>query len=197
MSKSIRCLDIGPGSQPAIPTSPDEVWESLDAYAGYNPTYLGDCRNTGLPNDHFDIVHASHIIEHVEWHEIESTLAEWKRILKPGGRLEVWTVNASPIMERLVHYERTGEWDKGVSTWQEKLTKLNPFLHWSGRILNYSKKGSNGDLNLHRSMYTPRFMREMFEKVGMENVRSVEHDEFARGTKHKHINMGVHAEKPA
>jgi predicted SAM-dependent methyltransferase len=78
----LRQLEIGPnkGRLPGF--------ETLDIIGGPLVDHVMDCRKTSFPKDQFDLVYASHVIEHVQWDEVEGTIAEWVRILKPGGYLE-------------------------------------------------------------------------------------------------------------
>lgn len=184
MTVATRYLDIGPGSKPA------EGFETLDAHRGYNPTHVADARDTKLPSNTFDIVHASHIIEHIEWHEVKSTLKEWVRILKPGGTLEVWTVDATIVFKKIMSWEASGVWDKEVSTWQGKLTDGDPFLYWSGKLMNYNKAGQNGTLNFHRSIHTPRSLTEAMAQAGLVRIQAMDVETETRGHKHRMINMG-------
>jgi len=41
------------------------------------------------PDNHYDEILASHILEHLPDENIDKALREWLRILKPGGRLDI------------------------------------------------------------------------------------------------------------
>lgn len=56
---------------------------------------VADVRNIPLPDECADEVYTSHVIEHFWWYEIKDLLAEWIRILKPGGLIVVGTPNAN------------------------------------------------------------------------------------------------------
>lgn len=56
-------------------------------------TYHGDLEEAQYPNDFFDFIHISHVIEHVL--DPRAYIQEMKRILKPGGILAIGTPDIS------------------------------------------------------------------------------------------------------
>ncbi|RJR39475.1 MAG: class I SAM-dependent methyltransferase [Desulfobacteraceae bacterium] len=69
-----------------------EGWEVLDNGGGsYNQPWkhFANAWDTKLPSDAFDIVYTSHTLEHVPHFLIEKAIAEFNRILKPGGILRI------------------------------------------------------------------------------------------------------------
>ncbi len=63
---------------------------NLDAFKTCEPDVQWDLNKTPLPfkDNEFDLILANHLMEHLEnWWECFS---EFARILKPGGRLEIW-----------------------------------------------------------------------------------------------------------
>lgn len=179
----MRCLEIGPGA------------EKLPGFETLNirppADHVADCRKTGLPNGAFDLVYSSHCIEHVEWFEVEATIREWARLVRPGGMLEVHTVNAASLMREILEWEETGEGRAG--TWKRELHRDHPLLFAAGRILNYAKKGEGGTVWMHRAILTPRYMRECFGKAGLADLEEV--DEPRGPKKHRRINMGLRGRK--
>jgi len=77
-------IDIGGGCKPQTQLHPDnENWTVWDMCKGDgDATFM-----KGVPNNHYDVVHASHILEHVK--NPKRALFNWYRILKPGGHLIV------------------------------------------------------------------------------------------------------------
>lgn len=178
----MRCLEIGPGPE-RLPG-----FETLNAVRTPFTDHVGDARRPPFGDASFDLVYSAHCIEHVEWFEVEGTIAEWVRILRPGGVLEVHTVDAAPLMRAMLDYEETGEAGIRAGAWRQDLHGGDPYLWAAGRILCYAKKGDGG-LNLHRAILTPRYLRRCFERAGLVGIEAVAEP---RGSKkHRGINMGL------
>jgi 2-polyprenyl-3-methyl-5-hydroxy-6-metoxy-1,4-benzoquinol methylase len=61
--------------------------------------FIGTIEEAHLPDKHFDVVHLSHLIEHVP--DPKSLLFEVKRILKPGGHMVLTTPNVDGFQARV------------------------------------------------------------------------------------------------
>lgn len=61
--------------------------------------YCGNVWNAGFPAKHFDLIHLSHVVEHVP--DIRSLAAELVRILKPGGQVSVQVPNSASLTPKL------------------------------------------------------------------------------------------------
>lgn len=51
------------------------------------PEILADVRSIPLPDESADVLMALHVLEHFYLWEVPEVLAEWRRLLKPGGQL--------------------------------------------------------------------------------------------------------------
>lgn len=183
----MRRLEIGPGRE-RLPG-----FETLNAVPGPFTDHVADARSLPFPDATFGEVYSSHCIEHVEWFVIEATVAEWARVLAPGGMLEVHTVNGYAMMKSLIAYEETGAATAGPGTWRRDLHRDDPYLWAAGRILNYARKGEGGTNWLHRAILTPRYLRYCFEQAGLADLEPVAEP---RGLKkHRAINMGLRGRK--
>jgi glycosyltransferase involved in cell wall biosynthesis len=82
-----RRLEIGSGM------NPQRGYEHLDARPDLpDIDHVADIRHAlPFPSGTFDEVMSRSCIEHVSWREVRPVLTEWGRILKPGGKLDVWT----------------------------------------------------------------------------------------------------------
>jgi 2-polyprenyl-3-methyl-5-hydroxy-6-metoxy-1,4-benzoquinol methylase len=179
----VRCLEIGP-NKARLPG-----FETLDAVKGPLVDHVADCRKTPFKAETFDLVYSSHVLEHVEWYDVESTVAEWARILKPGGTLEVHTVDAHRILKAWITLEETGEWTGPDPVWRSNMTRSDPYLFAVGRVLNWAKDGSIHQY--HRALITPNYLRQCFERAGLVDLAPLTRED-ARGTRHSaFINLGL------
>lgn len=183
----MRRLEIGPG--------PERLagFETLNVLPGPFTDHVGRAQHPPFPDATFHEVYSSHCIEHVEWFEVEDTIREWVRILKPGGTLEVHTLDATPWMRVLLEFEETGETGGSTGKWRDDLHKHDPYTHAAGRLMCYSKRGDKG-ANMHRALITPRYLRRCFERAGLVDLEVVAEP---RGRhKHRMVNMGLRGTKP-
>lgn len=188
----MRCLEIGPGKR-AIPGFESLNLDAADRTEGKGD-HVGDARQLPFESSVFDIVYSSHCIEHIPWYQLKPTIREWTRVLKPGGRLEVWTVNGYAIAKALVEYEETGKWSgPPLTEWNNKkilsILDNDPYLWANGRIMSYPRSGEY-DSNLHRSIMTPSLLKQYFQSAGLSEIRDMQNSE-VRGYDHGWINMGV------
>jgi predicted SAM-dependent methyltransferase len=77
-------------------------WEVLNATPGPHVDHPGDARDLSrFPDATFAEVYASHVLEHMDYKdELAKALAEWLRVLQPGGRLYV-SVPDMDVLARL------------------------------------------------------------------------------------------------
>lgn len=59
-----------------------------------------DLRSLDLPNDYADQAAAIHVLEHFYQWEVIALLKEWRRVLKPGGKL----ILELPCMDKVISY---------------------------------------------------------------------------------------------
>ena len=104
-----RLLEVGCGSGSMLKTMQELGWqvEGVD----FDPGAVENCRRKGLkvhlgtlegvgyPDNYFDAVTMSHLIEHV--HDPLQLVCECLRILKTGGRLSLVTPNSNSLGHRL------------------------------------------------------------------------------------------------
>lgn len=184
----MRSLEIGPGAAP-LPG-----FEGFDIVKRPGVQHIGDAAAMPFADATFDQVYSSHCIEHLNWWQIDQAISEWARILKPGGILEVHTLDATPWLRAILEFEETGQSSAKTGKWRDDLHGHDPYVHAAGRIMCYSKKGDGG-ANMHRAILTPRYLRRSFQRAGLIDIR--EGLEPRGRLKHKMVNMGFSGRKRA
>jgi predicted SAM-dependent methyltransferase len=73
----------------------DKLWPGFinvdfsDNHSGMKPDVECDITKLTFPDDYADEIHAIHVIEHLDRPGIYEVLREWRRVLKPGGKLVI------------------------------------------------------------------------------------------------------------
>ena len=185
-SKQYRCLEIGPGNERI------SGFETLNLVSGREVDYVLDASGK-LPftDNTFDLIYASHILEHVPWYQVDNTLCEWVRILKTGGRLEIWVPDGLKICKALVDFETFGEDYISKDGWYKFNPDKEPCVWAAGRLFTYGDgKGKKDHPNWHRALFTPRYLKQLLEAVDLVALRTLEAED-VRGHDHGWINLGM------
>ena len=191
VKKSVRCLEIGSGNN-RLPG-----FETLDIVGGRNVDYVADAtKRLPFRDCTFDLIYASHVLEHIPWYKTEEVLREWVRVLKSGGVLEVWVPDGLKICKALVDAEQLGINAIDKDGWYKFNPLKDPCVWAAGRLYTYGDgTGNPNHPNWHRAIFTPRYLKEVFERVGLVEVRELNRSE-VRGYDHGWINLGMRGKKP-
>src|ERR1700682_6456397 len=100
-----RRLEIGSGGRP----QPGYIHVDQDPFA-WHVEAVAPAWRLPFPDNWADEILAVHSLEHVHPHFLLPTLAEWRRVLRPGGRLRVHVPNSPRIMERFMEAPRDAKW---------------------------------------------------------------------------------------
>lgn len=189
-SKNTRYLEIGPGL-----TRLNE-FETLNIIDGKAVDYIADIsQKLPFPDNSFDLIYASHVIEHVPWFLQKQLFSEFHRILKPQGKIEIWVPNFKRVLETVTTYYQTGENLTGNDGWY-RFNEEKDVMTWAnGRIFTYGDGTANPmSFNWHRCVFTPESLTKLYADAGFSNITTMDRTE-VRGMDHGWINLGVKATK--
>jgi predicted SAM-dependent methyltransferase len=111
-SKSMRKLEIGSGNLP-LPG-----YEHLDIDANCpDVDYVCSMDEIPVEDNSFIEICSIHSIEHIGWRKLSKTLAEWYRVLEPGGKVHIATPNLKFICEAYLQNDKV---------WYEDLRRMRP-----------------------------------------------------------------------
>lgn len=181
----MKKLEIGPG-----PRRLGDDWMTLDCLP--RPDGTVDCVATWgddpLPfrDGEFDLIYSAHCLEHCSWYKTIAALKETARILKAGGRIEIWVPDFQYIVQCYLRGECGDDW-----------RRFNPdgdyMLYCAGRLFTYGGPGGYADPNWHRAIFDERHLANCLKAAGFCNVqRSTGHE---RGHRHGPISLGMTGEK--
>jgi SAM-dependent methyltransferase len=99
-------LHVGCGTAPRPTEFPEADWCEirLDIDERVAPHVVASITDIPLIDGGVDAVYSSHVLEHVFFHEAEKALAEWYRILKPGGVVILKVPDLQSVMEAALRY---------------------------------------------------------------------------------------------
>jgi SAM-dependent methyltransferase len=101
-----------------------------------------------LPSAHFDEILALDVLEHLPRTETDRALAEWTRLLRPGGTIRIRVPSYLHLAERLL----VGPYDSDEH-------------HRSTMHLAYGTQAHGGDF--HHTCFTPLTLREHLHRAGL------------------------------
>lgn len=118
-------------------------------YKGRTVHFGNAARLNQFVDEKYDIIFASHILEHFPWYETDSVIASWVDRLKPGGALHVLVPAA--------------EWGAEEILKDKPHELLMPYLHG----------GQRDEYDIHLTSFTMRYLRARLEQAGLTVTKAV------------------------
>lgn len=64
-------------------------WTNVDIFSSVQADLYCDITRLPFEPESFDLIYASHVLEHIHRHMVVATLQHWRELLKPGGVLRL------------------------------------------------------------------------------------------------------------
>lgn len=148
-------------------------WVNVDIFSNTAADLCCDITRIPYAAESFDLIYASHVLEHVHRHMVIATLQHWRELLKTGGILRLAVPDFTAICNR---YQETG-----------LLSELMGLLYG----------GQNYARNSHTVIFDALTLNLALQKVGFNVIqpwdwRKTEHaeyDDFSRAyLPHRDVN---------
>ena len=149
----MKKLHIGPGNT----YLPD--WINIDIFSNVKADMYSSALSLPYERESFDIIYASHVLEHFSKYFTLSALSHWRNLLKVGGILRIAVPNFESVYQ---YYSKT------------KDLKI---------LLGLLYGGQDNILNYHYIIFNKETLTEALNKVGFANIydwdwKTTEHSQF-------------------
>lgn len=162
----MKILEIGPGTT----TGKSIVFPNADTVDGMvgEPTAKAVWGKDSLPfNDEtYDLVFASHVLEHIPWYRVVGALKEVHRILRKKGEFEVYVPDFDYIV-KCYSQKRCGD------NWRVFNSDSNWMTWVNGRIFSYGEDATELlskerpiPQTLHKSVFNSGYLTDCLVKAG-------------------------------
>ncbi len=132
-------------------------WINVDVDPEYADLVADIRKLPEIESNSADAVAAIHVMEHFYYWEVPEMIQEWKRILKPGGKL----ILEMPCLDKVLGY---------IVTCAQKNIPMDPYMTL------YSFYGDPGFKNpamCHKWIWGKKHLEKMLEDQGMKNIQSL------------------------
>lgn len=189
-SKGGRRLEIGPGVQRIA------GFETINVVWSPHTDYVANAsKRMPFPDGTFDLIYASHVLEHTPWYQLVATLEEWVRVLRPGGMIEIWVPNGLRIAQTFVDAENGTSNDIDNDGWYRFNPGKDPCVWANGRVFSYGDgTGRKSSPNWHLSLFSARYLRQLMADAGLQDIEQMDSTQ-VRGYDHGWINLGMKGRK--
>lgn len=189
MANSLNGGDIAPKEVPSnvVSKSSTELIR-LEVGCGYNPQpgyvhldvrplkdveYVCDFSKDRLPFNDGAVgeVLANHVIEHISWRKLPFVVAEWSRVLAPGGKVFLRTPDLKFICQKYLEGGTTPEWP-GDEDFIKKHLSAEITPAWWANIKLFA--GQDYPSNFHYLCFDFEMLKALLERFGFVDVRRVD-----------------------
>lgn len=120
----------------------------IPGFVSIDQKYGHDAARLEYANDSVDEIYASHVLEHFQIDMVPRVLAEWVRVLKPGGRIRI----AVPSVERALKLK-----EKFCASWE-----------LANRWIN---GGQTDAYDFHHCSFTDETLEAAMRRAGLRDIK--------------------------
>ncbi len=127
-------------------------------WSGKKPDIEADIRAIPLPDNYADSAYAIHVLEHFQRWETEDVLKEWRRVLKPEGKLIIEV----PCLDKII-----GHFNKAIATKTQINMQKTMFALYGDPVYK-------DETMIHKWCFGVGELLELFKDVGFRDVKHSE-----------------------
>lgn len=168
----MRILEIGPGTA----DGKSVVFPGADTVDMLGePTYTAEWgRGTlPIPDMTYDLVFASHVLEHIPWYRAATALRDVRRVLKKHGQFEIYVPDFDYIVS-CYREKRCGD------SWRV-FNDAGDWMTWvNGRIFTYGPDATELKSKVrpipqthHKAVYTTPYLMQRLREAEFEQMNAV------------------------
>ena len=138
-------------------------WEHLDVCPWPHVELVSAMNIIDRPDNYYDEIFSSHVLEHVTRPELSAVFTEWNRVLKPNALLEIIVPNMKRIIGKIFYCEQALSKTKDEVLRDEKLRIMEELMKW----LYGGQKDSN---DFHKIGFTQNYLQYYLSKHGFVEI---------------------------
>lgn len=111
------------------------------------------------------------VVEHISWRNVREVITNWKEVLIPGGKLEIWV----PDLEYLCSMYKEGQTDQHLDPAYQQ-TAIDALGQYSPAVWAMIKMYGGQDYpeNFHAGMYDWNIMSKLLQVIGFQGIERLE-----------------------
>jgi len=146
-------------------------WINIDEFNVKPGVIKMNAMKLEFPDNSIDHITARDVLEHITWRKTDEVLAEWYRVLKPGGTIYIQSPNLMGWALAIVHHKCS-------------------FHHAMEHIFAHQDNPGN----FHYTGFTKEYLQEKMERVGFKDFEHIDEERKIKKTD-EDSNVHIHARK--
>lgn len=157
----------------------------IDAVKVGNVDMAADIRNLDfLQTNSVDELYSAHVLEHISYTEVEQVLAEWCRVLRPGGKITLKMPDLEFLCRSLVQGIHSAEevmvaifggfsdYPGGPDGWE----KISGDPNWKRNSIPDGRvpyPGKYTEWGAHKALYTFNTLKPRLARAGFKDIQRI------------------------